>query len=136
MSTMPPIPSRESRARRLTLGLHRRPSGRSYASLLGIAIAFADNRRGREIRLGADRSGESVEQLVETARAAHGAGRLDEAARLYELVLAQERRHAGALHGLGLVHAHQGRLGEAIKLLRRAADAAPRSAEAQADLGA
>jgi tetratricopeptide (TPR) repeat protein len=65
----------------------------------------------------------------------HQAGRAAEAERSYRAVLKAERKHAGALHGLGVLCSQQGRYDEAVRLLRQAIKAAPNSADAYNDLG-
>ncbi len=67
-------------------------------------------------------------ELIDTALAHHRAGRLDEAARLYRAVLADEADHAEALHLLGLVEIAAGRPEAAVPLLRRAVALAPDAA--------
>ena len=79
---------------------------------------------------------------IPTALAHHQAGRLDEAARIYEQVLAANPRHAGAMHLLGLVALQSGQFDTAVDRIQRAIeiDAAPAAfhanlAEAYRNLG-
>jgi predicted O-linked N-acetylglucosamine transferase (SPINDLY family) len=77
----------------------------------------------------------SPEEALQAAISAHREGRLAEAERLYEAVLAADRTHVGALHLLGVLRARQGRLAEAIELMSRSLQREPRSAELHGDLG-
>ncbi len=61
-----------------------------------------------------------VQQCLREARAHHQAGRLAEAAGLYQTILEQEPDHAEAAHLLGLVSYRAGRLDEALALIRQA----------------
>src|SRR5579885_47282 len=79
---------------------------------------------------GTPRDGSGTPPTVEAAATAPREARLDDAERLYLAVLQHDRHHAAALHGLGLLRAQQGRLGDAIKQLRRAVEQAPRWADA------
>ncbi len=67
--------------------------------------------------MGRDRFGEGL--------ALHRSGRLEDAVRLYQRVLAFEPQHAGALHMLGVVRLAQGRFEEAAGLLARSLAAEP-----------
>ena len=65
----------------------------------------------------------------------HGAGDAAEAARLYAEVLETDPDHALALHNLGVLHAAEGRIDEAMALIGRSAQADPSSVEAHCNLG-
>jgi tetratricopeptide (TPR) repeat protein len=54
---------------------------------------------------------------------------------IYEMILEREPNHLGALCGLGSIRRQQGKVDDAILLYRRAAVAAPHSADAQMSLG-
>ncbi len=70
----------------------------------------------------------SNQAALQEALAHHQAGRLPEAERIYERILAREPRHADALHLLG-VAAHQGgEHGRAIALISQAVEAVPDNA--------
>jgi tetratricopeptide (TPR) repeat protein len=58
-----------------------------------------------------------------------------EAEEIYGIILEAEPDHLGALCGLGAIRRRQGKLDDAILLYRRAAGAAPGSADAQMKLG-
>ncbi|HXW28588.1 MAG TPA: tetratricopeptide repeat protein [Xanthobacteraceae bacterium] len=58
-----------------------------------------------------------------------------EAAQIYGIILEREPDHLGALCGLGSIRRQQGEVDDAILLYRRAAIAAPHSADAQMSLG-
>lgn len=65
----------------------------------------------------------------------HRQGRLEEAARGYEAVLAADPTHVEALVHLGILHLNQHQPDEAEALLRRALARAPNSADALVNLG-
>lgn len=65
----------------------------------------------------------------------HQEGRAAEAERLYRAILKVERKHAQALHGLGVLCSQQRRYDEAVQLIRKAVSANPSSVEAHNDLG-
>ncbi len=67
----------------------------------------------------------SAEVAYVQGRAAHGLGQLGQAAVHYEQVLRLEPRHVGALNGLGVIHAQDGRTDEALALFARAIALAP-----------
>ncbi|MGE3152441.1 MAG: tetratricopeptide repeat protein [Nitrospiraceae bacterium] len=81
----------------------------------------ADRRREDKLQRGGGRQAQTaLAPLLQEGRTHHQAGRLSEAARLYETVLAQQPEHAEAAHLLGLVVYRLGRLDEACELIRRA----------------
>lgn len=81
----------------------------------------ADRRREDKLQRGGGRQAQTaLAPLLQEGRTHHQAGRLSEAARLYETVLAQQPEHAEAAHLLGLVAYRLGRLDEACELIRRA----------------
>lgn len=67
-------------------------------------------------------------------RALHQAGRLDEARRLYEAVLAADPRHAEALHLLGVLCLQTGDPGRGAALIERAVEIEPGHAAALGNL--
>lgn len=69
------------------------------------------------------------------ARQAHEMGQLNTAARHYRRVLALEAGHVGALNGLGVILAQDGRTAEAIELLVKARDLDPKAGHVQNNLG-
>lgn len=73
--------------------------------------------------------------LLDQAVGLHGQGRLDEAARLYEQVLAANPNFMDARHMLGVVRAQQGRHDEAHALIAPVVAANPRDALALANFG-
>lgn len=75
------------------------------------------------------------ESLLQRARRLHQAGRLAEAEPLYRAQLKANKKDAGALHGLGMLHSQRGRFGDAVRLLRHALAIDPKRAEAHNDLG-
>jgi tetratricopeptide (TPR) repeat protein len=73
--------------------------------------------------------------LLEQALDLHGQGRLAEAERLYEQVLAANPNQAGARHMLGVLRAQQGRNQEALDLIAPVVAANPGDALALANFG-
>lgn len=69
------------------------------------------------------------------ARQAHEMGQLNTAARHYRRVLALDAGHVGALNGLGVILAQDGRTAEAIELLVKARDLDPKAGHVQNNLG-
>jgi predicted O-linked N-acetylglucosamine transferase (SPINDLY family) len=69
------------------------------------------------------------------AVALHQRGDLNEARRLYRLVLRQKPNHFDALHLLGVLEAQRGEPDKAEELIRKALRFNPRSAEAYSNLG-
>lgn len=63
--------------------------------------------------------------LLQDALGRHQQGRFEEAATLYERLLAGQPDHADGLHLLGVLRYQQGRADEAIALIRRALDHQP-----------
>lgn len=76
----------------------------------------------------------SIAEALETAATYHREGQLDEAERVYRLILDADPGHAETLHRLGIVAGQAGRLQEAESLLRRAAAAAPEDGRARNSL--
>ena len=62
---------------------------------------------------------------LQDAFALHGQGRLGEAARLYEAIIAREPGNAEARHYLGAILASAGRLKDAKALMKRALELKP-----------
>jgi tetratricopeptide (TPR) repeat protein len=77
----------------------------------------------------------TIRELIESAAADHAAGRLPEAERNYREALRQAPDHPIALHGLGRIAEQMGFRGDAIQLLRRAAERAPEVADIHDALG-
>jgi predicted TPR repeat methyltransferase len=67
--------------------------------------------------------------LLRDAKRLHEAGRLLEAARLYQQILQRQPKHFEALYGLGMAHAQTGRLNEGERALKEALTSNPRFAE-------
>src|SRR2546425_9557826 len=74
----------------------------------------------------------SQDAFREAARL-HGAGKLDEAERLYRAVLETDADHFDALHALGIVAAQRRNFAAADELLRRALAVDPRAPDALAN---
>lgn len=85
--------------------------------------------------LGAPGSGVSGVDLFGMAVGLMQQGRLAEAERLFQSVVAREPQHADALHALGLVAHRTGRSAQALDLLTKALKAAPRSAQILSNRG-
>jgi protein O-GlcNAc transferase len=62
----------------------------------------------------------TAKRAFEEACAFHAQGRLGEAERIYDYILAFDRRHAGALCNLGHIRLVHGRYSDAVKYLRKA----------------
>lgn len=74
-------------------------------------------------------------QLFAAALAAHQAGRLPEAERLYRQILATDARHADALHFLGILLHESGKSEAGIALIQKAIAQNPRAAAFHNNLG-
>lgn len=72
---------------------------------------------------------------VDKAIAWHRAGRLLEAQRAYERILAIEQRHVTALHFLGVLHHQTGNSDLAVETIRHAIELDPEYADAHNNLG-
>lgn len=77
-----------------------------------------------------------VSNAYDTALQFHRRGNLRKAERFYRAHLKADQQHSGALQGLGIILAHQGKLEDAVALLRRALDREPASFAAHSNLGA
>ena len=75
------------------------------------------------------------EEQFQLALDHHRAGRVGDAAALYQQILSQEPNHVDALHMLGLVHHQSGQLKSAVELIHRALELDPKRAEFLSDLG-
>jgi tetratricopeptide (TPR) repeat protein len=70
-----------------------------------------------------------ADPLMQDARRLHEAGRLLDAARLYQQILRREPKHFEALYGLGMAHAQTGRLNEGERTVGEALASNPNFAE-------
>ena len=77
----------------------------------------------------------TIEQTLAAALAAHQAGNLAAAERLYAEVLRSDANHFDALHLLGALEAQRGRPAEALRLIGRALKIDPQSAPACSNQG-
>jgi tetratricopeptide (TPR) repeat protein len=77
----------------------------------------------------------TLQALCEQALAMHRAGRLDEAAQLYDRVLQRDPKHADALHLLGMLQVQKGQLEAGASLIQRAIRANPAFPAAHSHLG-
>ncbi|MGD0464911.1 MAG: tetratricopeptide repeat protein [Tepidisphaeraceae bacterium] len=77
----------------------------------------------------------TLEQVLGQAYQLHQAGRLAEAAGMYRQILAQNPKHADALHLLGLLARETGRLEAAEDLIRKALAVQPQSVDFHINLG-
>ncbi len=80
-------------------------------------------------------SGRRINEYFQTAIAYHRAGRLDEAGRLYETVLANRPGHVDALHYHGVLLHQRGHHDQAVELISRAVKVRPRVAQMWCNLG-
>ena len=76
-----------------------------------------------------------VSEIMAEAKDHYGAGRLDEAERLYAGILERDSEHPDALHLLGLLNHQRGRLEVAVDLISRALGVAPDLTDARSNLG-
>lgn len=74
-------------------------------------------------------------QVLQQAMQLHQAGRLDDAERLYQRLIAANPRHADALHLSGLAHAQRRRFDEAARLIRQAIKLLPGEALFHVNMG-
>ena len=77
----------------------------------------------------------TIQQAFDLALRHHQAGRLQEAEQLYRQILAQQPRHADAIHHLGVIALQEGRDDMALDLIRRAIALNPGSSEAHSNFG-
>jgi predicted O-linked N-acetylglucosamine transferase (SPINDLY family) len=77
----------------------------------------------------------TIQQAFDLALKHQQAGRLQEAEQLYRQILAQEPKHADAMHFLGVIAHHVGRYDDAVELIRRAIALWPNYAQAYSNLG-
>lgn len=77
----------------------------------------------------------SVNDQFDQAFRHHAEGRLPEAEALYRAILAANIRHAGALHGLGVMALQTGRLDIALRLIGEAVAVDPGNADYHSDYG-
>jgi hypothetical protein len=75
------------------------------------------------------------ESMYGMARLAHEQGQLATAAQRYRRTLQMKPDHVGALNGLGVILAQDGRTNEALELLVRARDLSPQSGHIHNNLG-
>jgi tetratricopeptide (TPR) repeat protein len=76
-----------------------------------------------------------VEQIFQIASGLHSDGKLCEADRLYQFILAERPTHYGSLFCLGLLRARANQMDDAAHLFGRAVSAKPNSADALGWLG-
>ena len=77
----------------------------------------------------------NVDEVVQRAMKAYSIGNLGQAELLFNQVLAADKRQFDALHMLGILQSRRRNYAEAVRLIDRALEVAPRSAQAHADLG-
>ena len=77
----------------------------------------------------------TIQQAFDLALQHHHSGRLQDAERLYQQILAQQPDHVGALHYLGVIAHQQGRNDVAIDLIGKAIGLNPKLVEAHNNLG-
>lgn len=78
---------------------------------------------------------QAISDLLQRGLALHQSGRGDEAAALYQQVLARDPKQPAANHLLGLVHLQQGRAAEAVDYVSRAVNARPDDVQYLGNLG-
>jgi protein O-GlcNAc transferase len=75
------------------------------------------------------------QQLLARAFAAHQAGNLGQAERLYQQVLTNDKQHFDALHMLGIIEGQRGNFSGGLRRLKEALRVKPSSADALINLG-
>ncbi|MGA2125673.1 MAG: sulfotransferase [Xanthobacteraceae bacterium] len=78
---------------------------------------------------------EIISQALKEAVALQDQGKLPEAERLYDAILAADPDHFASLVRLGVLRIRDGQIDEAVAMLNRAAEATAASAEAQTTIG-
>jgi len=77
----------------------------------------------------------AIDELFDLALQHHQAGRLQDAEKFYQIIIAKEADHAGALEYLGVIASQTGRSSAGIDLIRRAIAINPNRAETHYNLG-
>jgi predicted TPR repeat methyltransferase len=93
------------------------------------------DRRKQKDRRPAASSRAADEAAVRSAIDLHRQGRVEEAAKVYEMVLARSPRHVDALHFLGVAEHMRGRTERALGLLEHAAELAPTHPDIHSNYG-
>jgi predicted Zn-dependent protease len=101
---------------------------------------FSNRRTRNKIRFGFSEPARrcphlKIEKAFANAVQQHQAGQLPQAEVIYRQILAQQPKHAGALHGLGVIAHQTGRLDIAVSLIRKAIARQPNWPEAYSNLG-
>ena len=78
---------------------------------------------------------ESIEELLKRAVAMHSEGRIDDAANIYEIILARDPENTDALHLSGLAAQFRGDVDQALTLIGRAVQLAPDFVQYRSNLG-
>jgi len=111
----------------------------ALAGLMGCSSLTPDGREQPVVRFGPTpvlTPQLSVsESMYAMARLAHEQGQLATAAQRYRRTLETKPDHVGALNGLGVILAQDGRTGEALELLVRARELAPAAGHIHNNLG-
>ncbi|MDO8905344.1 LytR C-terminal domain-containing protein [Hydrogenophaga sp.] len=111
----------------------------ALAGLMGCSTVGSDMRIEPVMRIGPTpvlKPQLSVsESMYAMARLAHDQGQLATAAQRYRRALEMKPDHVGALNGLGVILAQDGRTAEALELLVRARDLAPGAGHIHNNLG-
>jgi protein O-GlcNAc transferase len=76
-----------------------------------------------------------IDRTFQTAVGCHGSGQLGQAETLYRQILAEQPKHFGALHFLGVMAHQQGRHEVGVDLIRQALVIQPDNADAYGNLG-
>jgi protein O-GlcNAc transferase len=77
----------------------------------------------------------NVDEVLQRAMNAYGTGNLGQAELLFNQVLAADKHRFDALHMLGIPQSRRRNHAEAVRLITRAIEVQPQSAQAHAELG-
>ncbi|MEZ5645228.1 MAG: tetratricopeptide repeat protein [Burkholderiaceae bacterium] len=109
------------------------------AGLMGCSSLVPATREMPAVRFGTNpvvtTQNSASEGMYAMARLAHDQGQLATAAQRYRRTLEMKPDHVGALNGLGVILAQDGRTAEALELLARARDLAPGAGHIHNNLG-
>src|SRR5262249_28489926 len=120
----------------LRAAVRQDPKNPRYAQALGVALADRDHVEAISIlRRAVELAPTDAEAHYNLALAVAAGGNDASAIGLFEAAIRLNTNHSSARRGLGVALMHEDRLRESAEQLRRAAEIAPRDAEAANNLG-